>query len=93
MIIDLLHLEGLKYNPSGLQGVNEDPKQEEKRAAFWSTIKPAHLEFWGFKKEGTAEEQVESWALILLKQRQDLPKGGVYPPGIIFGPTDLQDRL
>ncbi|CAH1437597.1 unnamed protein product [Lactuca virosa] len=32
-------------------------------------------------------------ALILLKQRQDLPKGGVFPPGIIFGPTDLQDRL
>ncbi|GJW89685.1 hypothetical protein Tco_0167238 [Tanacetum coccineum] len=31
--------------------------------------------------------------LILLKQRQDLPKGGVYPPGIIFGPSDLQDRL
>ncbi|XP_027352457.1 probable mitochondrial saccharopine dehydrogenase-like oxidoreductase At5g39410 isoform X2 [Abrus precatorius] len=32
-------------------------------------------------------------ALILLSQRNNLPKGGVYPPGIIFGPTDLQDRL
>jgi len=32
-------------------------------------------------------------ALILLSQRKNLPKGGVYPPGIIFGPTDLQERL
>lgn len=32
-------------------------------------------------------------ALILLSQRRNLPKGGVYPPGIIFGPTDLQERL
>lgn len=32
-------------------------------------------------------------ALILLSQRENLPKGGVYPPGIIFGPTDLQERL
>nr|AFK40865.1 unknown [Lotus japonicus] len=32
-------------------------------------------------------------ALILHSQRKDLPKGGVYPPGIIFGPTDLQQRL
>ncbi|KAK7273354.1 hypothetical protein RIF29_14403 [Crotalaria pallida] len=32
-------------------------------------------------------------ALILLSQRNNLPKGGVYPPGIIFGPTDLQERL
>lgn len=32
-------------------------------------------------------------ALILLKQRDDLPKGGVFPPGIVFGPTDLQERL
>ncbi|KAK1438908.1 hypothetical protein QVD17_04720 [Tagetes erecta] len=32
-------------------------------------------------------------ALIVLKQRRDLPKGGVYTPGIIFGPTDLQERL
>ncbi|PWA73155.1 saccharopine dehydrogenase [Artemisia annua] len=177
-------LSALTENPSGLQGVNEDPKQAEKRAAFWSTIKPAHFgvkiatksilgvigfiaiglsigllgsfsfgrwllltfpsvfSFGGFKKEGPTEEQVESarfkmWfvgqgfsdanlasqrnakpdteiitrvmgpeigylttpiilvqcALILLKQRQDLPKGGVYPPGIVFGPTDLQDRL
>ncbi|MCL7031970.1 hypothetical protein MKW94_004642 [Papaver nudicaule] len=32
-------------------------------------------------------------ALILLSQRKNLPKGGVYPPGIVFGPTDLQERL
>jgi hypothetical protein len=32
-------------------------------------------------------------ALILLSQRNNLPKGGVYPPGIVFGPTDLQKRL
>ncbi|XP_061365960.1 probable mitochondrial saccharopine dehydrogenase-like oxidoreductase At5g39410 [Gastrolobium bilobum] len=32
-------------------------------------------------------------ALILLSQRNNLPKGGVYPPGIVFGPTDLQERL
>lgn len=32
-------------------------------------------------------------ALIVLKQREDLPKGGVYTPGIVFGPTDLQKRL
>lgn len=32
-------------------------------------------------------------ALILHSQRKNLPKGGVYPPGIIFGPTDLQQRL
>ncbi|OIT37843.1 PREDICTED: probable mitochondrial saccharopine dehydrogenase-like oxidoreductase At5g39410 [Nicotiana attenuata] len=32
-------------------------------------------------------------ALILLKERNNLPKGGVYPPGIVFGATDLQDRL
>ncbi|KAL5167388.1 Pentatricopeptide repeat-containing protein [Glycine soja] len=32
-------------------------------------------------------------ALVLLSQRDNLPKGGVYPPGIIFGPTDLQERL
>lgn len=32
-------------------------------------------------------------ALILLGQRANLPKGGVFPPGIIFGPTDLQARL
>ncbi|KAF8408164.1 hypothetical protein HHK36_007306 [Tetracentron sinense] len=32
-------------------------------------------------------------ALILLSQRDNLPKGGVFPPGIVFGPTDLQERL
>ncbi|XP_009596572.1 probable mitochondrial saccharopine dehydrogenase-like oxidoreductase At5g39410 [Nicotiana tomentosiformis] len=32
-------------------------------------------------------------ALVLLKERDNLPKGGVFPPGIVFGPTDLQDRL
>lgn len=32
-------------------------------------------------------------ALILLSQRDNLPKGGVFPPGIVFGPTDLQQRL
>lgn len=31
--------------------------------------------------------------LILLHQRESLPKGGVFTPGIIFGPTDLQERL
>ncbi|KDP27197.1 hypothetical protein JCGZ_19896 [Jatropha curcas] len=32
-------------------------------------------------------------ALILLSERNTLPKGGVLPPGIVFGPTDLQERL
>nr|CAD1824442.1 unnamed protein product [Ananas comosus var. bracteatus] len=32
-------------------------------------------------------------ALIVLGQRENLPKGGVYTPGIVFGPTDLQQRL
>ncbi|XP_019157031.1 PREDICTED: probable mitochondrial saccharopine dehydrogenase-like oxidoreductase At5g39410 isoform X2 [Ipomoea nil] len=32
-------------------------------------------------------------ALVLLSQRHELPKGGVFLPGIIFGPTDLQQRL
>lgn len=32
-------------------------------------------------------------ALILLCQRNNLPPGGVFPPGIVFGPTDLQQRL
>ncbi|XP_058008162.1 probable mitochondrial saccharopine dehydrogenase-like oxidoreductase At5g39410 [Hevea brasiliensis] len=32
-------------------------------------------------------------ALILLSERDNLPKGGVFPPGIVFGPTDLQERL
>nr|KJB75668.1 hypothetical protein B456_012G051000 [Gossypium raimondii] len=31
-------------------------------------------------------------ALIVLSQRENLPKGGVYTPGIVFGP-DLQERL
>ncbi|OMP00960.1 hypothetical protein COLO4_12254 [Corchorus olitorius] len=31
-------------------------------------------------------------ALILLSQRENLPKGGVFTPGIVFGP-DLQERL
>lgn len=32
-------------------------------------------------------------ALIMLTDRPRLPKGGVYPPGVVFGPTDLQKRL
>ncbi|CAL0314746.1 unnamed protein product [Lupinus luteus] len=32
-------------------------------------------------------------AIIVLSQRNNLPKGGTYPPGIIFGATDLQERL
>ncbi|GAB4827330.1 hypothetical protein Ancab_034217 [Ancistrocladus abbreviatus] len=32
-------------------------------------------------------------ALILLSQRDNLPKGGVFTPGIVFGPTELQERL
>ncbi|CAK8533455.1 unnamed protein product [Lathyrus sativus] len=32
-------------------------------------------------------------ALIVLSQRNNLPKGGVYSPGIVFGSTDLQERL
>ncbi|KAJ6396382.1 hypothetical protein OIU77_021418 [Salix suchowensis] len=32
-------------------------------------------------------------ALILLSHRSNLPQGGVFPPGIVFGPTDLQERL
>lgn len=32
-------------------------------------------------------------ALVTLNQRGNLPKGGVFPPGIVFGPTDLQERL
>lgn len=32
-------------------------------------------------------------ALVMLSQRENLPKGGVYTPGILFGPTDLQERL
>ncbi|GJQ99948.1 hypothetical protein Tco_0522933 [Tanacetum coccineum] len=53
---------------SGLQGVNEDPKQAEERAAFWSTIKPAHfgvkiatknlLALFGFIAIGSSLEQL-----------------------------------
>jgi short subunit dehydrogenase-like uncharacterized protein len=32
-------------------------------------------------------------ALVLLSQRGNLPKGGVYTPGAVFGPTDIQQRL
>jgi hypothetical protein len=32
-------------------------------------------------------------AFVLLSQRGNLPKGGVYTPGAVFGPTDLQKRL
>lgn len=31
-------------------------------------------------------------ALVLLSERDNLPKGGVFTPGIVFGP-DLQERL
>ncbi|KAI9185386.1 hypothetical protein LWI28_006716 [Acer negundo] len=32
-------------------------------------------------------------AIIVSSQRQNLPKGGVFTPGIVFGSTDLQKRL
>lgn len=32
-------------------------------------------------------------ALIVLGERGKLPKGGVFPPGIVFVPTNLQERL
>ncbi|KAF3784898.1 putative saccharopine dehydrogenase-like oxidoreductase [Nymphaea thermarum] len=32
-------------------------------------------------------------ALILLEQRGNLPKGGLFTPGVIFGPTNLEERL
>ncbi|KAL0343840.1 UNVERIFIED_CONTAM: putative mitochondrial saccharopine dehydrogenase-like oxidoreductase [Sesamum angustifolium] len=32
-------------------------------------------------------------ALLVLKDRENLPKGGVFTPGIVFGPTDLETRL
>ncbi|KAL9427255.1 hypothetical protein AB3S75_029447 [Citrus x aurantiifolia] len=32
-------------------------------------------------------------ALIVLSQREILPKGGVFPPGIVFGATELQQTL
>ncbi|KAK1410192.1 hypothetical protein QVD17_36727 [Tagetes erecta] len=174
-------LSTLADNPSGLKGVNEDPKHAEKRIAFWSKIKPAHFgvkiaskKFVGilpilaiglsirllgrftigkwlllnfpsvfslgcFRKNGPTDDEIASssfkmWflghgfsdpnlvskdpdteiitrvmgpeigyvttpiiliqcALIVLQQRGDLPKGGVFTPGIVFGPTELQDRL
>nr|GEX42742.1 hypothetical protein [Tanacetum cinerariifolium] len=133
---------------SGLQRVNEDPKQAEERAAFcwggfgrWLLLTfPSFFNFGGSKKGSPTEEQADSesfkmWlvgqgftdanlasqgnakpdteistrvmgpeigylttliilvqcALILLNQRQDLRKGGIFHPGIVFGPTDLQD--
>ncbi|GFP90388.1 probable mitochondrial saccharopine dehydrogenase-like oxidoreductase at5g39410 [Phtheirospermum japonicum] len=32
-------------------------------------------------------------ALVVLAGRGNLPRGGVLTPGIVFGPTDLQERL
>lgn len=32
-------------------------------------------------------------ALVMLGDRTKLPKAGVYPPGIVFGASDLQKRL
>ncbi|XP_043726310.1 probable mitochondrial saccharopine dehydrogenase-like oxidoreductase At5g39410 [Telopea speciosissima] len=32
-------------------------------------------------------------ALTVLNRRNNLPRGGVFPPGIVFGPTDLQEGL
>lgn len=32
-------------------------------------------------------------ALVLLNDRDNLPKGGVFTPGIVFGPTDQEKRL
>ncbi|XP_011098692.1 probable mitochondrial saccharopine dehydrogenase-like oxidoreductase At5g39410 [Sesamum indicum] len=32
-------------------------------------------------------------ALLVLKDRDNLPKGGVFTPGIVFGPRDLETRL
>ncbi|KAL0461592.1 UNVERIFIED_CONTAM: putative mitochondrial saccharopine dehydrogenase-like oxidoreductase [Sesamum latifolium] len=32
-------------------------------------------------------------AVVVLSKRGSLPKGGVFTPGIVFGPTDLQERL
>ncbi|KAJ3673019.1 hypothetical protein LUZ60_006393 [Juncus effusus] len=31
--------------------------------------------------------------LVVLGQRGNLPRGGVFTPGVVFGPTDLQKRL
>ncbi|KAI4352520.1 hypothetical protein L6164_006762 [Bauhinia variegata] len=177
-------LAALTENPHGLPGSNESAEMVEKRAAFWSSLRPAHFGvkigsksllgifrfiavglFFGlfgsnafgrwlllkfpsvfslgwFRKKGPSEEEVESatfkmWfvghgfsnenlasqgnskpdmeiitrvmgpeigylttpiiliqcALILLSQRENLPKGGSFPPGIVFGPTNLQERL
>ncbi|KAJ0704223.1 putative saccharopine dehydrogenase, NADP binding domain, NAD(P)-binding domain superfamily [Helianthus annuus] len=165
-------------NPTGLQGVDETPKQAEKRVAYWSKIKlvhfgvkiatksligiliiiasrlsigllgrftiwmwllinfPAVFSLGVFRKNGPTKDEIASagfkmWfvsrgssgankkldteiitrvmgpdiayvttsiifvqcALTVLRQRGDLPKGGVFPPGFVFGPTDLQDRL
>lgn len=32
-------------------------------------------------------------ALVVLSQRENLVKGGVFTPGVVFGTTDLQQRL
>ncbi|XP_022144422.1 probable mitochondrial saccharopine dehydrogenase-like oxidoreductase At5g39410 [Momordica charantia] len=32
-------------------------------------------------------------ALVVLSKREAMPKGGTFTPGIVFGPTDLQQRL
>ncbi|KAK6129205.1 hypothetical protein DH2020_037035 [Rehmannia glutinosa] len=32
-------------------------------------------------------------ALVVLNDHDNLPKGGVFTPGIVFGPTDLEKRL
>jgi len=177
-------LSKVTEHPEGLPGVEESPDFAERRAEYWSSIKPAHfgvkigtrsilgvfrfiwtglfigilggssfgrsllLKFpelfslgW-FRKTGPTEEEVSSasfkmWfvgrgysdlgrvfergtkpdkeivtrvsgpeigyittpivlvqcALVLLGQRANLPKGGVYTPGTVFGPTDLQKRL
>nr|GEU40691.1 probable mitochondrial saccharopine dehydrogenase-like oxidoreductase At5g39410 [Tanacetum cinerariifolium] len=59
---------------SGLQGVNEDPKQAEERAAFWSTIKHAHFEvkiatknllaLFGFIAIGSSLEQLGRFSKV-----------------------------
>lgn len=41
----------------------------------------------------TTSVAVIQCALIVLSQRQNLPRGGVFTPGVVFGPTDLQERL
>ena len=32
-------------------------------------------------------------ASVMLDQRRDLPRGGVYTLGVVFGTSDLQQRL